>query len=134
MLDKIVDDRLMLVGDAAGQILPMSGAGIHSSIEAGKIAGIIAAEAIEEGDLSAGRLSVYRKSFEKDWGRMISDSRKVVEMIDKFSDDDLNTLAGVVNSEDIFNLVNGTDVKKTLAKIVKRSPGKILKLVAAYMR
>ncbi len=134
MLDKIVDDRLMLIGDAAGQILPMSGAGIHSSIDAGKIAGIVAAEAIEEGDLSAARLSVYRKSFEKDWGKMINDSRKVVEMIDKFSDDDLNTLAGVVNSEDIFNLVNGTDVKRTLAKIVKRSPGKILKLVSAYMR
>jgi digeranylgeranylglycerophospholipid reductase len=112
----------------------MSGAGIHSGVEAGKIAGIVAAEAIEEGDLSAERLSVYCKSFEEDWGKMIRDSRKVVEMIDKFSDDDLNTLAGVVNSEDIFNLVNGTDVKRTLAKIVKRSPGKILKLVAAYMR
>ena len=134
MLDKIVDDRLMLVGDAAGELLPMSGAGIHSGVEAGKIAGIVAAEAIEEEDLSAKRLSVYRKSFEDDWGKMIRDSRKVVEMIDKFSDDDLNTLAGVVDSEDIFNLVNGTDVKRTLAKIVKRSPGKILKLVAAYMR
>jgi digeranylgeranylglycerophospholipid reductase len=134
MLDKIVDDRLMLVGDAAGQLLPMSGAGIHSGVEAGKIAGIVAADAIEEGDLSAARLSVYRRSFEKDWGEMIRDSRKVVEMIDKFSDDDLNMLAGVVNSEDIFNLVNGTDVKRTLAKIVKRSPGKILKLFAAYMR
>ncbi|MCX6642721.1 MAG: hypothetical protein NTV15_04970, partial [Candidatus Bathyarchaeota archaeon] len=134
MLDKIVDDRLMLIGDAAGQLLPMSGSGVHSGVEAGKMAGIVAAEAIEEGDLSAARLSVYRTSFEKDWGKMISDSRKVVEMIDKFTDDDLNTLAGVVTSEDIFNLVNGTDVKRTLAKIVKRSPGKILKLVAAYMR
>jgi digeranylgeranylglycerophospholipid reductase len=134
MLDKIVDDRLMLIGDAAGQLLPMSGSGVHSGVEAGKMAGIVAVEAIEEGDLSAARLSVYRTSFEKDWGKMISDSRKVVEMIDKFTDDDLNTLAGVVTSEDIFNLVNGTDVKRTLAKIVKRSPGKILKLVAAYMR
>jgi hypothetical protein len=55
-------------------------------------------------------------------------------MLDKFSDDDLNTLAGVITNEDVLNLANGTDVKKTLAKMVKRSPGKIVKLVAAYLR
>jgi len=134
MLDKIVDDRLMLVGDAAGQLVPMTGAGVHSGVEAGKIAGTVAAEAIEEGDLSAARLSVYRRSFEVYWGKRISDSRRVVEMLDKFSDDDLNTLAGVITNEDVLNLANGTDVKKTLAKMVKRSPGKIVKLVAAYLR
>ena len=133
MLDKIVDDRLMLIGDAAGQLLPMSGAGVHTSVSAGKIAGLVAAEAVEEGDFSAERLSVYRRLFEESWGKMICDSRRVVEMLDKFCDDDFNTLARVVTSEDVFNLVNGTDVKRTLAGIVKRSPVKILKLVAAYL-
>lgn len=133
MLDKIVDNRLILVGDAAGQLIPMIGAGVHCGIAAGKIAGIVAAEAIEEGDLSAARLSVYRRSFEEYWGKLISDSRRVVEMLDKFSDDDLNTLAEVITSEDVLSLANGTDVKRTLARIVKRSPRKIMKLVAAYI-
>jgi len=134
MLEKIVDDHLMLVGDAAGQLIPMTGAGVHSGVEAGKIAGAVAAEAVEEGDLSVERLSEYRTSFEKYWGKRIRDSRRVVEMLDKFNDDDLDALASIVTNEDVLNLANGNDVKKTLARIVKRSPVKIMKLIAAYLR
>jgi digeranylgeranylglycerophospholipid reductase len=133
MLEKIVDDHLMLVGDAAGQLIPMTGAGVHSGVEAGKIAGAVAAEAVEEGDLSVERLSEYRTSFEKYWGKRIRDSRRVVEMLDKFNDDDLDALASIVTNEDVLNLANGNDVKKTLARIVKRSPVKIMKLIAAYL-
>jgi digeranylgeranylglycerophospholipid reductase len=64
MLDKIVDDNLMLVGDAAGQLIPMTGAGIHSGIEAGKIAGKEAVDAIIGEDTSAKRLNQYRIRFE----------------------------------------------------------------------
>jgi len=134
MLEKIVDDHLMLVGDAAGQLIPLTGAGVHSGVEAGKIAGAVAAEAVEEGDLSVERLSEYRTSFEKYWGKRIRDSRRVVEMLDKFNDDDLDALASIVTNEDVLNLANGNDVKKTLARIVKRSPVKIMKLIAAYLR
>jgi len=134
MLEKIVDDHLMLVGDAAGQLIPMTGAGVHSGVEAGKIAGAVAAEAVEEDDLSVERLSEYRTSFEKYWGKRIRDSRRVVEMLDKFNDDDLDALASILTNEDVLNLANGNDVKKTLARIVKRSPVKIMKLIAAYLR
>jgi len=134
MLDKIVDDNLMLVGDAAGQLVPMTGAGIHSGIEAGKMAGAEAVDAIVGEDTSARRLGMYRTRFEKYWGKRIRDSRKIVEMLDKFSDDDLNTLATVITNDEILALANGENAKRTLAKIVARSPGKIMKLMAAYLK
>ena len=134
MLDKIVDDNLMLVGDAAGQLVPMTGAGIHSGIEAGKMAGREAVDAIVSEDTSAKRLNLYRVKFEKYWGKRIRDSRRIVEMLDKFSDDDLNTLSTVITNDEILSLANGQNTKRTVAKICARSPGKIMKLMAAYLK
>ncbi len=133
-LDRVVADGLMLVGDAAGQLIPMTGAGIHSAIEAGKMAGRVAAEAVKEGDVSARRLSAYRTEFDKYWGKRIRDSGRVLNMLDKFSDDDLNTLSEVITNEDVLALANGTNVPATLAGLVKRSPMKIIRLIRAYLR
>ena len=133
-LERIVADGLMLVGDAAGQLIPMTGAGIHSAIEAGKMAGRVAAEAVKEGDVSGTRLSAYRVEFDKYWGKRIKDSGRVVDMLDKFSDDDLNTLSEVITNEDVLALANGINVAATLAGLVKRSPMKIIRLIRAYLR
>jgi digeranylgeranylglycerophospholipid reductase len=133
-LDQIVDDGFMLVGDAAGQLIPCTGAGIHSAIEAGKIAGRIAAEAVMERDVSSKRLSQYRREFDVYWGKRILDSRKVVELLDKFTDEDLNLLADVITNQDILDLANGNDVSKTLTQIIKRSPMKIMRLIKAFLR
>ncbi len=133
-LDRIVMDGLMLVGDAAGQLIPMTGAGIHSAIEAGKMAGRVAAEAVKEGDVSEKRLSAYRVEFDEYWGKRIKDSGRVLEMLDRFSDDDLNTLSEVITNDDILSLANGTNVAATVAGLVKRSPMKIIRLIRAYLR
>ena len=133
-LDRIVADGLMLVGDAAGQLMPMTGAGIHSGIEAGKMAGRVAAEAVEEGDVSEGRLSVYRREFDVYWGKRIRDSCRVLEMLDRFTDEDLNTLSGVITNDDVLSLAYGINVAGTVAGLVARSPRKIIRLIGAYLR
>lgn len=133
-LDKIVDDGLMLVGDAAGQLIPMTGAGIHTGIEAGKMAGRVAASAVKEGDVSAEKLSLYRTEFDKYWGKRITDSNKVLMMLDKFTDADLNNLAQVITNDDILALANGTNVAGALTGLIKRCPMKIMRLLRAYLR
>ena len=133
-LDKAVSDGLMLTGDSAGQLIPATGAGIHTGIESGKMAGEIAAKAIQEGNVSAKRLSEYEKRFDSYWGERIRDSRKVVEMLDKFSDANLNTLAKVMTNEDVLNLANGTSVAMTLTKVIARSPQGIIGLMSAYLK
>jgi digeranylgeranylglycerophospholipid reductase len=134
MIDRLVGDGVMLVGDAAGQLIPMTGAGVHSGVMAGKIAGEVAASACKEDNITASRLGEYVNRFDLFWGRRIRDSRRVVEMIDKFSDDDLDTLAETLTSEDVTSLANGIDVPRVLARIVSRAPLKIIKLMAAFMR
>jgi digeranylgeranylglycerophospholipid reductase len=133
-LDKIILDGLMLVGDAAGMLIPMTGAGIHSGIESGKMAGRVAVEAIKEGDVTAQRLSAYRTEFDEYWGKRIKDSRRVLEMLDKFTDDDLNTLSEVITNDDVLALANGTNVAGAVAGLIRRSPVKIMKLLRACLR
>ncbi len=98
------------------------------------MAGDTAARAVQEGDISAARLSEYERHFEEYWGRRIKESRRVLEMLDKFSDENLNTLARVVTHEDVLNLANGIAVAKTLTSIVARAPIGIMGLISAYLR
>jgi digeranylgeranylglycerophospholipid reductase len=134
ILEKIVDDGLMLVGDAAGEIIPCTGAGIHSGMVAGRIAGEVAADAVLEGETGAARLREYRRRFEAEWGKRIRDSRRVVEMLDRFSDEDLNLLAEVLTGEEIVALANGIEVSRVLTRIMRRAPLKVVRLIAAYFR
>jgi digeranylgeranylglycerophospholipid reductase len=134
VLDKITMDGLILIGDAAGMLVPMTGAGIHSGIVSGNMAGKVAAEAVKSGDVSDRKLNEFRTEFDKYWGKRIKESGKVLEMLDKFNDDDLNTLSDVISNDDIIALANGLNVTAALAGIVKRSPGKLMQLIRAYLR
>lgn len=133
-LDDIVMDGLILSGDSAGQLIPMTGAGIHSAIESGKMAGRVAVEAINENNLSAEKLGEYRKEFDKYWGKRIIEAGKVLHMLDKFSDEDLDVLAEVISNDEIMHMANGLNVASTLAGLIKKSPRKLMQLIRAYLR
>lgn len=129
-LDKIVDDGLILVGDSAGQLIPLSGSGIHAGTVAGKIAGKVAAQAVKENDVSAERLQEYVTLFDQNWGKNIRESRKMLEIIGKFSDADFNKMESIINQDDVYNLVQGRNVLRTLIKIALRSPMNAFKFFA----
>ena len=78
-------------------------------------------------------LSKYRERFDVYWGNRIIESRKIVEMLDKFGDNEINMLAEVVTNEDIIALATGDGAGKAVARIVARNPGKIVKLMLAYL-
>jgi digeranylgeranylglycerophospholipid reductase len=132
VFDKITDNGLMLIGDAAGQVIPATGGGIHCSVEAGKIAGNVAVDAILSQDTSNKNLSKYREMFDVYWGNRIIESKKIVQMLDKFDDNEINMLAEVVTNEEIIALATGDGAGKAVTKIIARNPGKIVKLMLAY--
>jgi digeranylgeranylglycerophospholipid reductase len=59
----LVKDGIMLVGDAARQVISLTGAGINYSIYAGKLAGRIAAQAIDGNSVNY----QFLKSYECEW-------------------------------------------------------------------
>ena len=62
-LKQTVADGIMLVGDAARMIDPLTGGGIANGCIAGKICGQVAAEAVRGGDLSKEFLQKYEKGW-----------------------------------------------------------------------
>jgi len=54
-------NNIMIIGDAAGFVSPISGEGIHPSIVSGKVAAEIAIEALENNDISKQRLKKYKQ-------------------------------------------------------------------------
>ena len=66
---QIVKDGLMVVGDAARQVDPLTGGGILNAMTAGKLAASVAVEAIAAGDTSAAFLSRYPQQWQRSLGR-----------------------------------------------------------------
>ncbi len=118
MISEVVFDGAMLVGDAAGTVIPLTGAGIHSSVAAGLAAGEVAAKAAQEGDTSKRRLSEFYERY-KPWIERINKSLRVMRILEKMSDDELNTLAEILGEEDILDLANGMNVARVAKKLLK---------------
>jgi digeranylgeranylglycerophospholipid reductase len=73
----IVSDGLMLVGDAARQADPLTGGGIANAMLAGRLAGEVAAEAVEEGDVSASTLREYERLWQEHRGRKMERNHRL---------------------------------------------------------
>jgi digeranylgeranylglycerophospholipid reductase len=65
---KTVSENVLLVGDAAGHAHPITGAGILNAVIGGEIAGRIAAEAINRGDVR------YLQNYEVEWRERFGNS------------------------------------------------------------
>ncbi|MFI5279807.1 MAG: NAD(P)/FAD-dependent oxidoreductase [Gemmatimonadales bacterium] len=90
-------DGVMLAGDAAHMINPVTGGGIVNGMKAGRLAGRHAAAGIAAGDTSAARLARYHE----DWMDLVGDDLikyfKIKEALIRLGDDFLNRLAVTVN-------------------------------------
>ena len=72
-LRKTYSDRVLVVGDAAGQVKPTTGGGIFYSLLASEIASSALVQALEEDKLSANRLGAYQK----EWKTLLSNELEV---------------------------------------------------------
>ncbi|MEM9731552.1 MAG: NAD(P)/FAD-dependent oxidoreductase, partial [Myxococcota bacterium] len=77
-------DRLLVVGDAAGQTDPLTGEGIHTAMVAAKLAARVLDDAFADGDLSAARLSAYHRAWMREFGRDFAVSAAAGRAITRF--------------------------------------------------
>ena len=93
-----IDNGLMLVGDAAHQINPMTGGGIVSGMKAGWIAGQVAAKSVQKGDYSKKMIQAYPDAMWKDFGKNYERFYNIKQAVENLTDDDLNSIANKVLS------------------------------------
>jgi geranylgeranyl reductase family protein len=78
---RLVDDRLMLLGDAAGLINPLNGEGIQYALLSGRWAAEVAAEATRSNDFSAASLAPYADRVERELRYDMALARLIVQAI-----------------------------------------------------
>jgi digeranylgeranylglycerophospholipid reductase len=91
-------DGVLLAGDAAHMINPLSGGGIVNAMKAGRLAGRTAAAALCAGDTSAARLATYHDQ----WMRLLGDDHlkyyRLKQALERLDDNFFNSLARTVNA------------------------------------
>jgi digeranylgeranylglycerophospholipid reductase len=115
-IDQTVTDGLILVGDSARQIDPITGGGISNSCRAGRVAGEVLAKATKEKDFSAKSLQRY----ENGWRDLLEDhlyrnwmaKEKLVTLSDETFDKIIETLNEVgVEDMSTFAILKAVEKK-----------------------
>jgi flavin-dependent dehydrogenase len=127
-------DHLMVVGDAAGQIDPLTGEGIQYAMDAGALAAETAKEAFTRGDLSGTFLKRYHKAWMDSFGadfawssRMASYAVKRPVFLDAFASRCIKKGDAIMAEWGM--IMTGVQPKRKLFK-----PGRVLPLLFEAMR
>jgi len=122
-LPKTVTDGLMLVGDAARLIDPLTGGGIMNACTSGKMAGEIAAQAVNKGNVSEKFLQRYEKAWRKRLAKHLERNWMAKEKSSGFDDDTINSIIAAISDVDM-----NASTLSLLTAIGKKHP----KLVAEF--
>lgn len=117
-LKSTVSDNVMLVGDAARHVDPITGGGILNAMVGGLFATNIAIEAINKKNYGIEILKKYDKLWKNDFGQTLHRNKKAQEKLIAMDDKTLNS---IFHSMENYN-VNEANTKKLIYKIIKRNP------------
>ncbi len=121
---KFVADNVVLVGDAAGQVHPVTGGGIGYAMVAGKFAGETIADAISKGDCSKEFLMRYETRYREKYETEFTQSMGIRKVIaDETEDATLDKLAQMLQGEDIIELTKGKKVKIAMKAVASGDKG-----------
>ena len=94
-------DRLVVIGDAAGQVKPTTGGGIYFGHLGSQAAVEALTEAFNHGNLGARELAGYQKAWKAKLGREISSGYRARRLYQKLSDSRIERLFDLVSSRGI---------------------------------
>jgi digeranylgeranylglycerophospholipid reductase len=96
-IDRTVGDGVLLVGDAARQIDPITGGGISNSCKAGKVAGEVLAKAAKEKNFTAQSLQRYEKGWRSLLENNLYRNWMAKEKLVTLTDDAFNKIISTLN-------------------------------------
>jgi digeranylgeranylglycerophospholipid reductase len=94
---RLVDDRVMLVGDAAGMAKPTSGGGIYMGLVGSEHLAGVAGKALASDSLSRGGLLPYERRVKRTIARELRKGTLLRGLYKRFTDEDFNRLARLLS-------------------------------------
>nr|WP_319375122.1 NAD(P)/FAD-dependent oxidoreductase [uncultured Methanoregula sp.] len=128
-----VADGLLITGDAARVVDPLTGGGIYNAMYTGRLAATVAADCIGKGDVSKKALMKYDKEWRASkMGKAIERNYHIKEYLIKQSDEKLNEIIHSVSKLNLKEFTTLTLVKE----IIRVNPKLVLELgaLAASLR
>ncbi|MBO7719011.1 MAG: NAD(P)/FAD-dependent oxidoreductase [Methanosphaera sp.] len=117
-------DNIMVVGDAAGFVDPLTGDGIRGALLSGMYAGSVAANAIKKGDYSKESLNEYYELTENNLNKTYSKFNKIKDFLVTLDDEALNSIIEELSKTNLDEI----SVKLLLKVILKASPKSIFQI------
>lgn len=101
---EIYSDHVILVGDAAGHVKPLTGGGIYLGLSCAKIAANIVARSLE-GEQTAKALKSYDIEVRKKFGRELELGMQMRNLFKKLPDDALDSILELIAKPDVQDLI-----------------------------
>jgi len=91
-------ERMIAVGDAAGQVKPTSGGGIYYGLLSAEIAADTLHKALADDDLSAGRLARYERAWRMKLGRELRTGYWARKLFERLSDRQIDRIFEIIKA------------------------------------
>ena len=103
-------DRVLVVGDAAGQVKPTTGGGIYYSLLASELASEVLDQALKDDDLSSGYLSQYQSSWKSLLSQELETGYSARRIYEFLSDQQISSLIRQAGANGVYeDLTNSPD-------------------------
>jgi geranylgeranyl reductase family protein len=126
-------DRVMLVGDAARQVKPTSGGGIHAALHAAGLAASVAGSALHRGDVSKRALAEYPRAWDRTAGVEMRRQHDLRRSFQRLTTRDLQSLMPLLADERMRSTVDDAgDIdfpSRAVGRVARQRPRLLLKLL-----
>lgn len=127
-LKKITANGLLLTGDAAHMVNPVTGGGIITGMQGGQIAGDVAGLAIQAGEYSEKALENYPKRWDKAEGKTHEAFYRIAQGVAEITDDQLNKIAHRLVKTPSENLT----LLKIFTAVAREKPKMLIDVTRAF--
>lgn len=104
-VSRSVAGRFLLVGDAAGQVKPLSGGGLYTGARCARIAGRAAALAAASGSDLTDVLATYDVTWRAELGQDLAFGQTLRNVLVASSETDLDRLFGILDDREVLRFV-----------------------------
>jgi len=105
--ERLYAGRVLLLGDAAAQVKPMSGGGLYLGLNAAAIGAQVAVQALASGDCSADALAAYQQAWEKEYGSTLNSDLVLRELFLSLNESKMDYLTRFFNNNFWRQLIAG---------------------------
>jgi flavin-dependent dehydrogenase len=129
-------ERTLLIGDAAGQVKPVSAGGLYPICKAAPVLERTAKESILEDNFTKKCLSEYENGWKKDLGKELSRGYRIRKMFTNLSDGDLDKIFRIIDRDDTRSILDNIDLDRpsSIAYPMLKNPNVGLRFLPIMLR